>query len=166
MEKKQKNKAGRLLTGISQRNSPRQLLDLLEILNVLSETEDYEFLTIDNQYNQSELDEERMHVIKKYVYEHFKSNIQVAEIASLVNLTETSFCRYYKSRTLKSFTQTLNEIRISYACELLGKDKSVADVCYESGYSNPAYFSRTFKKIVGISPLAYKTSSGPKVVRW
>lgn len=155
-----------LLTGISQRKSSRQLLDLLEILNTLAEIEDYEFLTIHNQFNQSELDEERMHVIKKYAYENFKRNIQMAEIAALVNLTETSFCRYYKSRTLKSFTQTLNEIRISYACELLSKDRSIADVCYESGYSNPAYFSRTFKKIVGMSPSAYKTSSELKIVRW
>lgn len=155
-----------LLCGITERSGSRQLLDLLEILHRLSSMDEYSYLAIDNKYNQSELDEKRMHVIKEYLYQHFRDSIKIEKVAQLVNMTETSFCRYYKSRTLKSFTQTLNEIRISYACELLNKNYTVSEACYDSGYSSPAYFSRIFRKIVGISPSSYKLSKEMRVIRW
>jgi len=156
-----------LICGISKRKSSRQLLDLIEVLTMLSENDAHQLLSIDNQYNQSELDEYRMHLVKEYIYNNFKKKIRISELASLVSMTETSFCRYYKSRTLKSLTQTLNEIRVSYACELLkSRDHNITDACYESGFSNPAYFSRAFKKIVGISPTQYKQQTDPKILRW
>ncbi len=155
------------IEGISRRNNVRQLFDLLEILTKLSEEKDIKFLTIENQYNRSELDEHRMHLIKRYIYENFRNKIKVSDVADLVSMTETSFCRYFKRRTLKSLTRTLNEIRISYACEILrNKDVSVCDACYQCGFTSPAFFSRTFKKIVGLSPSAYKANKVMKVVRW
>ena len=80
------------------------------------------------------------------------------EIASVSNMTVTSFCRYFKSRTLKTFTQFLNELRISYACKLLNKDNySVMDSCFECGYNSLSYFNRQFKAIMKMSPMQYKT---------
>ncbi len=160
-------KIQKFLEGISNRSSPRQLMNLLEILIKLSEETEIQLLAIENQYNRSELDEYRMHLIKQYIYENFRNKIKVSDLADLVNMTETSFCRYYKSKTLKSLTHTLNEIRVSYACEMLrNKDINVTEACYQSGFTSPAFFSRTFKKIVGMSPSAYKTNNVRYVHRW
>ncbi|PCJ96292.1 MAG: AraC family transcriptional regulator [Flavobacteriaceae bacterium] len=163
---KQKDKCKLLLSGISSRQNIRQLFDLLEILNILSAEEDCEVLSLKNTHPQSALDESRMAIVRLYLQDNFKEDISVQEVADMVNMTVTSFCRYYKSRTLKHFKQTLNEIRISYACELLLKNNNVQEACYESGFNNPAYFSRTFKKIVGVNPSTYKSSTELNVVRW
>lgn len=39
---------------------------------------------------------------------------------------------------------------------LRGKEYSVKEICYEVGYNDPNYFSRVFKKIVGVSPTEFK----------
>nr|MBI1232719.1 helix-turn-helix domain-containing protein [Cytophagales bacterium] len=155
-----------LLHGIGTRSSTRQLLDLLEILNLLAEEKGHELLSLKAAHSASEPDEARMQVIWQYLQRNFRENIAVKDVAEIVNMTVTSFCRYYKSRTLKHFKQTLNEMRVSYACELLLKNNNVQEACFESGFNNPAYFSRTFKKIVGVSPSAYRSSTALKVQRW
>lgn len=166
-KKKATDRVKPFFEGISKRSNPRQLLDLLEILLQLSKEENMGLLAIENEYNRSELDERRMHLVKQHIYENFRNKITVSEVANIVNMTETSFCRYYKRRTLKSLTRTLNEIRVSYACEMLRKqDATVKEACYDSGFTSPAFFSRTFKKIVGISPSAYKAHKMAQTVRW
>ena len=155
------------INGISKRNSVRQLLDLLEALMLLSEEKPLRVLATRAQYNRSELDEHRMQLVKEYIYKNFRNKIKLSEVANLVSMTETSFCRYYKKLTLKSMTQTLNEIRVSYACELLQKQHaSVTEACYQSGFTSPTFFSRMFKKIVGMPPSAYKSYEGQSLVRW
>jgi AraC-like DNA-binding protein len=139
-------------------NDTRKLISLLDILTILSESKDYTYLT-SNSYNYSfSYDEDRMKNINEYLYQHFKDPISMEEIASVSNMTVTSFCRYFKSRTLKTFTQFLNELRISYACKLLNKENySVMDSCFECGYNSLSYFNRQFKAIMKMSPMQYKT---------
>ncbi len=52
------------------------------------------------------------------------------------------------------------EIRVENACKLLNEtDKSVADICYESGFNNFSNFNRYFKVITGQTPLQYKRNN-------
>jgi len=67
------------------------------------------------------------------------------------------FCRFFKSRTQKSLTQFLNELRIGHACKLLQNEEySVSDVCYECGYNTLANFNKFFKNITGKTPSEYR----------
>ena len=139
-------------------NDTKKLISLLDILAILSDTKEYTYLT-SNSYNYSfSYDEDRMKNINEYIYKRFTDPISLEEIASVSNMTVTSFCRYFKSRTLKTFTQFLNELRISYACKLLNKENyTVMDSCFECGYNNLSYFNRQFKSIIKMSPMQYKT---------
>lgn len=135
----------------------RKLLMLLDLLITLSEAREFDLLVPATYCYDHTRDEERMSLVNQYVFEHYREEITVATIASIANMTETSFCRYFKSRTLKTFTRFLNEVRIAYASELLsGRDYSVTDVCFESGYNNLSYFNRQFKNIMKMSPRAFK----------
>jgi AraC-like DNA-binding protein len=135
----------------------RKLISLLDILMTLSETNSFEFLTPNNYSYDHEQDEMRMVEINQYLYQNFREEISVSTIASVANMTGTSFCRYFKSRTLKTFTHFLNEIRISYACKQLNNSSnSVTDVCFESGLNSLSYFNRQFKSIMKMPPLQYK----------
>ena len=76
--------------------------------------------------------------------------------ASVINLTPTSFCRYFKQPTQKPFTRYLNEVRISYACKLLREQHfTITRIGYESGFQNLSNFNRQFKKIKRMTPRSY-----------
>jgi transcriptional regulator GlxA family with amidase domain len=53
----------------------------------------------------------------------------------------------------------LREARIKHACQLLRQTtKTVAEVAYSCGFSDPKYFSRCFKQSIGMSPTDYKNT--------
>ena len=138
-------------------NDSRTLITLLDVLITLSETRDYKYLTPKDYTYDHTFDEERMQRINQYVFEHFKDQISIGDIAKVSNMTETSFCRYFKTRTLKTFVRFLNEVRISYACKLLNNSNcSITDACFESGFNSLSYFNRQFKSIMKMPPLKYK----------
>ena len=138
-------------------NESRKLLSLLNVLVTLSEDEGFEYLTAKGYVYDPGQDEERMNNIHQYVYEHFTGAISLKEIAAVANMTETSFCRYFKTRTLKHFTQFVNEIRIAYSCRLLNNNNyTVTHACFESGFNNLSYFNRQFKQVMKVSPQQYQ----------
>lgn len=145
------------LLNMNEQNDSRRLLNLLDVLISLADSEDYDYLTPQEYFYDFNYDEDRLKKIHQFVYDHFSEKISVAKVASLANMTEVSFCRYFKSRTLKTFTCFLNEVRIAYACKLLHeKDTTVTNACFESGFGSLSYFNRRFKKIVKMSPYQYQ----------
>jgi AraC-like DNA-binding protein len=131
----------------------------LAILNTLAETKEYEPITSSHAFYQSnQLETDRLNQIYTYTLKHYMNNINLNEIASLSCLSVTSFCRYFKMMTNKTYTDFLTEIRVSYACKLLIENKSltVESVGNETGFNNASNFFRQFKKMVGITPKAYR----------
>src|SRR5699024_3467581 len=79
----------------------------------------------------------RTNKIFEYIMNNFSKPISLDEISEVANMTRTSFCRYFKKYTRKTFTQFLNELRIGYACRLLQENKlTVAQICYTCGFNN------------------------------
>jgi AraC-like DNA-binding protein len=68
-----------------------------------------------------------------------------------------SFCRYFKSKTKKTYVQFLMEVRIGNACRLLvEEDLNVTEVGYSCGYNNISNFYHQFKALMKKNPLEYK----------
>jgi AraC-like DNA-binding protein len=131
----------------------------ISILNTLAETKEYEPITSSHAfYKSNQLETDRLNQIYTYTLKHYMNNISLTEIASLSCLSVTSFCRYFKMMTNKTYTDFLTEIRVSYACKLLIENKSltVESVGIETGFNNASNFFRQFKKMVGITPKAYR----------
>jgi AraC-like DNA-binding protein len=130
----------------------------LEVLLDISDSEEYTCLASEGYTQLSNVKEEqRMNDIYQYITSHFKDKITLEEIASIANMTPTAFCKYFKKRTKKTFSNFVNEIRIGYACKLLmRKEVSISDVCFECGFNNVANFNRYFKKLTNMVPTEYK----------
>lgn len=108
-------------------------------------------------YNQT--DETRLTKIYLYTLNNFTKPIKLKEVATIVYMVPNAFCRYFKSRTNKSYFTFLMEVRVKHACKLLKEnDYSVVVVCYESGFTNLSNFNRYFKMITGLTPLQYRNS--------
>ncbi|HRE50213.1 MAG TPA: AraC family transcriptional regulator [Flavitalea sp.] len=89
----------------------------------------------------------------KYMIANFKNHISLEEVAAQLNMTTSSFCRFFRKRTNKSFIEYLNEIRIGYSCKLLiENDYNISEVAYESGFENISHFNKQFKKIIKLTP--------------
>ncbi|SEJ67609.1 AraC-type DNA-binding protein [Dyadobacter koreensis] len=134
------------------------IISLLQILETLAHSKDIKLLS--NSHYQEEYDqhdEDRINQIYKYSLSNFQQKITIEEIAEIANISPNSFCRYFKSRSRKTYSQFLLELRIGHACKLLIDGKlSVAQICYESGFNNFANFNRYFKLHTGKSPLQYQ----------
>ena len=79
------------------------------------------------------------------------------EVSYLVNISPYYFSKIFKEGTGENFIEYLTNIRIEKAKELLGNsDYSMKEICVMVGYSDPNYFSRSFKKNVGVTPTEYK----------
>ncbi len=134
-----------------------KLNQLLLILDILSQSEDYELLSRQNILGYHAKDNGRMKMVYGYVMSNFKKQLNVKEVAEIANMSESAFCRYFKKKTRKTFISFLNEVKIAYASELLLEGKlSVTQICYESGFQNISNFNRQFKLITKVTPLKYK----------
>ncbi|MFA5676681.1 MAG: AraC family transcriptional regulator [Christensenellales bacterium] len=91
------------------------------------------------------------------------SGFSVLAAARELPLCEDYFRRLFKRETGKSPQQYLQDIRISYAMQLL-KNSSLPlkNVCLMSGYADPYYFSRIFKKHTGTSPDNWRKNRAPQ----
>ncbi|HOJ12141.1 MAG TPA: AraC family transcriptional regulator [Clostridiales bacterium] len=99
----------------------------------------------------------------KYIDEHFAEDLNVEEVAKKFMLSQSYFSYLFKSITSKTFTEYVNDIRISKAMELLkDSDKRVLEICYEVGFNNVNHFNRLFRQQTGISPLAYRKQNPEK----
>ena len=102
---------------------------------------DYPFV---NRYRKKE--QARLRDLHAFVDKNYQRKIEIAEVAALCNLGKEAFCRYFKKSTGNTFTNFLNQYRISQAKRLLLIGKNVSETCYECGFESLSYFNRTFKK--------------------
>ncbi len=104
-----------------------------------------------------ENEEGRMNTILEFTFRESHRRIYLDEVAQLANLSVEAFCRYFKLHTRKTYINFLNEVRISHACQLLiQRDLSVAQICYQCGFSNVSNFNRIFRRITHKSPLCFR----------
>jgi AraC-like DNA-binding protein len=143
---------------ILQMRGVERLICLLDILNLLADTTEYRLISdTDIITGHNAVDSQRLNTVFQYILENYQSEIRLEEVAALVYMTRTSFCRYFQDRTKRTFSDILADIRLSQAAKLLIETStSIVGICYECGYNNLSNFNRNFKKKYLISPHAYR----------
>lgn len=135
-----------------------QLMSLLEILNLFAVSKEREVLaSVVYAPSFPEHDAPRINKVFEYLMTHYTEDISLNDVASIANMSPSAFCKFFKKRTGKTFSQTLNEIRVGHTCKLfIEVGMPIAQACYLSGYNTPSYFNRQFKSITGYTPLQYR----------
>lgn len=96
---------------------------------------------------------------KIYINAHFSKDITLVDVSREVDISPYYFSKIFKEETGENFIEYLTNIRIDKAKDLLAEtDLSMKEICAQIGYSDPNYFSRAFKKNVGVTPTEYKES--------
>ena len=85
-----------------------------------------------------------------YIQENYSRDISLDDVSSQVNISPYYFSKIFKEETGENFIEYLTRVRIDKAKELLvDANVSVKEAGIQSGYSDPNYFSRIFKKSDG-----------------
>lgn len=96
-----------------------------------------------------------------YIQKNFREKISLEDIAKAGNVSKTSCCKIFKKYVNQSPNAYLIEYRLRSGLELLRTtDMTVTEICFEVGFNGPSYFSESFHKAFGYSPIEFRRRSG------
>lgn len=94
---------------------------------------------------------------QEYIRNNYSKDISLDDVSRTVNISPYYFSKIFKEGAGEGFVEYLTRIRIDKAKDLLTTTGcSMKEIGSMVGYADPNYFSRTFKKNVGVTPTEYK----------
>ena len=90
--------------------------------------------------------------VLRYIGEHFSEDITLNSIASKFGYSPQYFSRLFHRYMKVNLTEYVNIARVNFAKRLMGSDKSVAQIAFESGFNSMPSFYRAYKKVFGELP--------------
>ncbi len=136
-----------------------RIVCLLEILEKMHRCKSTELLSPTAYDSSATIGEagEPVNKVYNYLYNHFKENVSLDDIAEYAGLNPSALCRHFKKRTDKSIFRCLAEIRLGHACKLLSYSKqTIAQVAYASGYNSVTFFIKQFEGNIKCTPSEYR----------
>ncbi|MBN9384081.1 MAG: helix-turn-helix domain-containing protein [Chitinophagaceae bacterium] len=155
-----KHRIGALISTMFTLNPFQRLMQLFLVLremSLVSNIEDLEagqFLSINTPHIK------RIKQVYQIIQKEYQHDLSTRQIAGELAMTDSSFCRWFKHVTGKSFKQALTEVRIQKSCSLLmHSDLSVASIASQCGFNNISLFNRFFKEMTQMTPNRYRKSA-------
>lgn len=146
-------------TNLVVKTSVPRFIDFLSLLYNLSlhKSEAVSLYSGVKNLSYSDKDGVRISQVYKYTFDHYQEDISVEQLASIVHMTPTSFCKFFKKHTMKTYISFLNEVRIEKACQILlnNKAENIAEAAFQVGFNNIVHFNRVFKSVTSTSPRKY-----------
>ena len=152
------DKIHHLLLSLSDSEGADRMISLIQVLNILSHTENYNILTFSDFSLPASIEGgNRLSRIINYISDNYYQQVSIEDIAENAAMTPSSLCRFFKNRTNKTVFQFINEFRIGKACQMLiSGNQTITDICYASGFNSLSSFNRVFKDLKKTTPSNYK----------
>ncbi len=94
---------------------------------------------------------------QNFLRRNLHSRLTLDEMAAHARLSKSHFIRLFKEQTGYSPVDYFIHLKMQHACMLLSvTQKTIREIAWEVGYDDPYYFSRIFKKVIGIPPRDYR----------
>ena len=95
--------------------------------------------------------------MQKYIKNNFTKPITVEDVAKNTGYSKYYFCRCFKEITTVTVNTYMNQVRVNYAYKLISENNiNVYNAALQSGFSDPSYFTKVFKKYFSVSPSQVK----------
>lgn len=92
-----------------------------------------------------------------FLNNNLDKNLKVEDLAEEQNLSVSRYSELFKKKTGYSPLQYFNKLKIEKSCQYLYfTDLGIKEICAKIGYYDPYYYSRAFKKLMGIPPSKYR----------
>lgn len=146
------------LLNLANTSGLQRIIGFLDLIDSMMHAEEFDLISspaFNNHYSLK--DNDKIDRVFRHMFDNYHRDISLDEIAVVANMTKHAFCRYFKSRTQKSFIQFLNEIRVSQSSLMLTQGKDlIGNIAYECGFGSLSNFNKVFKSIKGVTPSEYK----------
>jgi AraC-like DNA-binding protein len=110
-------------------------------------------------------DSRRVMKVKSYIEHNYRSELRLAQLSSLVGMTESAFSRFFKQRTGKTLNEYIVDVRLGHAARLLvDTTHTVSEICYATGFNTMCNFNRLFRKRKGCSPTEFRAKYRKMIV--
>ena len=101
----------------------------------------------------TERDGRRMDQVMRFILENSKRQIPLEEVAEQAYMSKEAFCRFFKLRTRRTFTQYVQQLRVTEAKKLLLETElSISQVSFQVGFQTLSHFNKTFKSLTEMTP--------------
>ena len=139
----------------------RRLTAFCDYLADLAACTDYRLLSsVQLQSDDDDASIDQIHVVVSRITDHLTDEHSASALAAELGMSESRFSRFFRKATGNTFTDFVNRVRISRACQLLmDTDQQVTHICYEVGFNNVANFNRRFLEIKGMTPTEFRKQS-------
>lgn len=130
-------------------------LILRELVAVMLKVQNLQALRKDGDRNSNATP---FHAVMSFISRHLTAEITVEELCRVAGMSKSSFYRSFTQEYGITPLQLILEERLKYAKHLLKHhgDVSIKEVAYASGFNDPNYFSRAFKKMEGTTASDYR----------
>ena len=92
-----------------------------------------------------------------YLETHIEEPIDLDKISKTAHMSKRSFIRAFRAAMGSSPIAYLIQLRINRAADMLRHgDQSITDIAFDVGFSESNYFTRQFRKLLGVSPRTYR----------
>ena len=156
------------LFALTKRHGFDSVLDLLSILHDLSISRNMRTLS-DTSFNNTEslsYNSRRINIVMEYLNRNFHKEVSLSEAARQAAMSEVAFSRFFKTRTGKTFVDTLNEIRLGQASRMLIETtQSINEVAFHCGFNNMSNFNRIFRKKKNCTPKEFRMEYNASGIR-
>ena len=97
----------------------------------------------------------------QYIEEHYQETLTLEKVAEAVNLNPVYLSNIFRKETNEKFVDYVHKRKIEAAKQMLcSEDTSVVNIAETLGYFDSKYFSKIFRKYVGIKPTDYRNIYG------
>ncbi len=108
-------------------------------------------------FQRQQRDLDRLLPLFRFLGENCGCAIQVREASRICGMSESHFMSFFKRVTGLSFMKYLNHYRVERSQVLLvNTDQSMASISQEMGFCDQSYFGTVFRRLVGMTPAAYR----------
>jgi len=91
----------------------------------------------------------------EFVEENYARKLSIQSAADYFGYSKQYFCKWFKTETGVTFNEFLNAVRIQHARTYLAGGYTIEETAEQCGFFDPSYFTKVFKRYVGITPKAY-----------
>lgn len=139
-----------------QTDSFEQTISLMRMFHDLS-LAPYRILSSGSFTHVDKAESRRIKKVKDYIAEHYKEDLRLEDLASLVGMSPSSFSRFFKLKTFKTLSSYIVDVRLGIAArDLVDSSMNVSEICYSCGFNNLSNFNRAFKASKGVSPTEFR----------
>jgi AraC-like DNA-binding protein len=102
----------------------------------------------------------------EYVSDHPSETLSLGQAAEIASFEYTHFATYFRNKTGVTFKSWIDFIRIWRAAQMLDSaEKSITEVAHDSGFGDGTTFCRTFRRVMGMTPIQYRKRQRPDAAR-